>query len=594
MPPTTSQSLRRRRGQRFFRNRGSLAVLAAAIVGSALALPTSPASAGIGDCTVTRSGSNNVITWEPSGETDVIRRDGGWLVTPEAGTSTFTDAGADASAQYLIRSRAGGITTDSTCASGGTGAEPSCAVVRSGSNNILSWIDGGGRHVVRMNGNWLATPGSGVSTYTHVGGPADADYIIRTLDGGTSTDEPCAFGDPVDPVDPGGSCLVTRSGDDNVISWVDDGGRHVIRRDGNWIATPGVGVSSYTDSNAVVGATYELRTFVTGTRIDQPCAAGEPVDPGVPDDRQFVVHISIDGLRSDFVNSAVTPNLQQLIAGGAATLNARTDPDETKTLPNHTSQLTGRFVGGPDGHGVTFNNDIPGETIHLTAGEYVASVFDVVHDNGGRTVFYTGKEKFLFLDRSWGIAGAPDVTGPDDGTDKIDVFVRDDPTETADAFVADLVAGGGDTFGFFHIREPDSAGHTYNWGSAGYEEGVRDADLTLGQLLDALDAAGVLSQTTIIVTVDHGGPTGENLHDAPADDDTYTVPFIVWGQGVQPGADLYGLNTTSRTDPGADQVNENGPQPIRGHDAGNLALDLLGLPAIPGSTVNAAQDLAVS
>ena len=111
------------------------------------------------------------------------------------------------------------------------------------------------------------------------------------------------------------------------------------------------------------------------------------------------------------------PNLRSFLRRSAYTLNARTDPDFTKTLPNHTSQMTGRPVFGGAGHQVTYNEDMQ-RTVHQEAGGYVASVFDVVHDHGGRTAVYAGKSKFDMIDRNWnGTFGEIDRVGPDNGRD---------------------------------------------------------------------------------------------------------------------------------------------------------------------------------
>ena len=74
----------------------------------------------------------------------------------------------------------------------------------------------------------------------------------------------------------------------------------------------------------------------------------------------------------------------------------RTIVEFAQTFPNHTSLFTGRPATGPNGHGVDFNVD-DGSTIHSHAGTYISSIFDVAHDHGLATSFYTQKTKMAFL-----------------------------------------------------------------------------------------------------------------------------------------------------------------------------------------------------
>ncbi len=314
-----------------------------------------------------------------------------------------------------------------------------------------------------------------------------------------------------------------------------------------------------------------------------------PIDGHV----ERVIHISIDGLRADAINSTDAPTLSTLIAEGTSTMNARNDSAFTITLPNHLSQLTGRAVSGPGGHGVTFDDDL-GTTVHDAAGEYVASAFDVVHDNGGRTGAFVAKPKFLTVDRSWNAAnGAPDTTGVDNGTDKIDVYYEGSTSAAAAELLTEL-SSNPPMYNFLHVRYPDLAGHTFNWGSAEYVQAVSDADAVVGLLRHAIATDPELAGTTaILVTTDHGGPLGGAAHGDPTDPQNYTIPFMYWGPTVPAGEDLYEQQIGVRTDPGTTQVPTDGGawgEPIRGHDAGNVAMDLLGLPLIPKSQYRLGRD----
>ncbi len=95
-----------------------------------------------------------------------------------------------------------------------------------------------------------------------------------------------------------------------------------------------------------------------------------------------VVAISLDGLNPRAIvrlGRARLPNLYRLFDEGAGTLNARTQVEQTVTLPNHTSMVTGRRIdAGRGGHGVTWNWHRAGTTVHRAAGHDVSSVFRVV------------------------------------------------------------------------------------------------------------------------------------------------------------------------------------------------------------------------
>ena len=340
-----------------------------------------------------------------------------------------------------------------------------------------------------------------------------------------------------------------------------------------------------------------------------------------------VLLISVDGLRSDALlvqDGAAFPAFARLLHG-ACTLNARTDPDYTVTLPNHTSMLTGRPVLGAEGHAWIENEDPPaGATLASNKGSYVAGIFDVAHDRGVRTSMLVGKTKFSLYDASWDAEhGAPDGVPPDDGRKKIDLFQYAEKTsDLGDAILRELTGpetketskdGGKKRLVFAHFAATDLTAHAYGWDitpGSKYLKALASIDREIGRVLDAVEKDDALrGRTAVILTADHGGGAPFKSHEQTRMWVDYVIPFLVWTGDGGTQRDLYELNATTRKDPGIGQpkilpepearvVGKSASvvpplPPIRNGDSGNLALSLLGLPAVPGSTLNAAQDLRI-
>jgi len=344
-----------------------------------------------------------------------------------------------------------------------------------------------------------------------------------------------------------------------------------------------------------------LGWLVTGAQ------AQDPTLPRV----QYAIVISVDGLGGVYLsnlfarvdNTYPIPNFKRLKNEGASTLAAHIDNNNYETLPNHTSIVTARPRDGVNGHRWTSNSDpLVGQTIHSVKGSYVAGVFDVAHDNGLRTGMYANKTKFSLFDTNTSypgggsynaVNGALDITGEDNGRDKIDTtFIN---TALGGIIVNTFIAQqktNAMQYAFLHINEPDSYGHSSGWGSATWNSQVVVVDTMVGKIFKLIeqDVPAMNGNTAIILTADHG-----NQDNPPTGAHRYAVPFFVWCPGVAAGADLYALNASNRkvasTYP---MTTYTGLQPIRNAEANNLALQLLGLGPIPGSTFNYAQDLKVT
>ena len=324
----------------------------------------------------------------------------------------------------------------------------------------------------------------------------------------------------------------------------------------------------------------------------KPAVTAAPTDEAADNPINRVIVISIDGLNPraiEELGQSRTPAFHRLMREGAYTLNARTVREQTATMPNHTAMLTGRRVDAKrGGHGYAVNFDYGG-TVHQAAGHYVASVFDVVHDNGRSTALFASKAKFRLFRRTWNTHGAPDRTGRNDGRAKIDRVTIDlNNTRLVAKLDAELRRSPRE-FTFVHLSLPDRVGHAHSFMGREYLDAVQRTDRLLGRILNTVaDRPALRRQTLVLLTADHGGRGA--AHYTASKLQNYRIPFMAWGPGVPAGRDLYRLSS-SAANPGISRTDYRGKQPIRNADIANVATDALDLPRVPGSEFDSRRTL---
>ncbi len=88
---------------------------------------------------------------------------------------------------------------------------------------------------------------------------------------------------------------------------------------------------------------------------------------------------------------------------------------------------------------------------------------------------------------------------------------------------------------FFHFNDVDGAGHSIGWGTPQYYASISKVDQQIGDILQAVKDAGIMDNTVIIVTSDHGGINkghgGKSLNEME-------IPWIIYGAKIKKGKEL--------------------------------------------------------
>ncbi|MGO3209681.1 MAG: alkaline phosphatase family protein [Brachybacterium sp.] len=242
-----------------------------------------------------------------------------------------------------------------------------------------------------------------------------------------------------------------------------------------------------------------------------------------PDGRRRQVVLSVDAMSDVDVPFARTlPNFARILAGGWGSAEAIYP---TVTYPNHTAQTTARTA---DGHGIYANEKV-------SPGVRVPDWFWDARDIASPTIFDLAKEQGLTTASvGWPVTGwspSIDIAVPEiwdrAGLEQTLAVLRDASTprgrEYVDRHAGEISWERKQVFGrfntavatdilrtdrpdvlFVHLVDVDSARHSTGRFTPEVKEAFERVDGWIGEILDALEDAGIAEETNVAIVSDHG------------------------------------------------------------------------------------------
>ncbi|WPP50144.1 alkaline phosphatase [Catalinimonas niigatensis] len=235
--------------------------------------------------------------------------------------------------------------------------------------------------------------------------------------------------------------------------------------------------------------------------------------PGI----KHVVLIGIDGLSPEGMMQANTPTFDSLMREGAYSLKAQAVLPSSSS-PNWSSMIMG---ASPEEHGITDNEwrpkDIGNQVLcDEEPGTMWPTIFRLVREQ------YSEADLACFHD--WSTIGRLIEPGVLDML--ADTRGENRTAEAASSYLYEYAPA----LMFVHLDHVDHAGHAYQWGSIEYLNAVEKADRLTNLILGGLRRKGVLEETLVILTSDHGGTDRQHGGYTPEE---ITIPWIMAGPSVK-------------------------------------------------------------
>lgn len=220
--------------------------------------------------------------------------------------------------------------------------------------------------------------------------------------------------------------------------------------------------------------------------------------------KPYVVMVSFDGFRADYLDRYPAPNFQRVARNGVRA-KGLIPVFPSKTFPNHYSIVTGQY---PETHGIVSNrffDPARGET-------YALGDPKTVLDGSwyrGEPVWVTAEKQGMVSGSFFWVGSEAAIMGILPTYTKEFAVVRSTNSMRVDSVLAWLRKPAPERphMVTLYMSDVDGAGHRYGPASPQVASAILAVDSALGRLLDGVEALPVRDNTYVVLVSDHGMTT---------------------------------------------------------------------------------------
>ncbi len=223
-------------------------------------------------------------------------------------------------------------------------------------------------------------------------------------------------------------------------------------------------------------------------------------DTANKESQNYLILISFDGFRWDYMEKTDTPNLDRLVSSGVKA-DALIPSFPTKTFPNHYTIVTGLY---PENHGIVFN------TIYDPVFDATFSLGNRVEVQngrwwGGEPIWITAEKQGLKTLCNFWPGSEAEINGvrPTYWVEYDGNLPNEERVEIVFQYL-DKPAKDRPSFYTIYFSDPDDYGHLGGPDSSSINVAIQECDARIGQLIAGLEDRNLFDKVNIMIVSDHG------------------------------------------------------------------------------------------